>query len=369
MLAACDLSVPSSSCPELDCSDCPAREVSPADSADCPQPVLYEDVWASSGHADKEAESFTHWDEADPAEIPVECAKCHSTPGYLDFLGEDGTVAGVVDNPVGLGTTITCFACHNQVTADMDRVVFPSGVEVTHLGPESRCIQCHQGRASTVAINEAIEEAGLLDDESSEELGFINSHSISGATPFGAEVQGAYEYDGKTYHGRYVRGDDFFGCHECHDNHTLEVKVEICTECHTMATDDPREIRVDTTDYDGDGDMDEGIVEEIESMHGVLLEVVQAYAANRIGTPIAFDPHVYPYFFADTNDDGAADPEEAVFENAYNVWTPRLLRAAYNLNYVSHDPGAYAHNSTYVLQALYDSLADIGGDVAGMVRP
>ena len=43
-------------------------------------------------------EAFRHWDEDVPQEVSTRCAKCHSTHGYLDFLGEDGTAAGTVDN-------------------------------------------------------------------------------------------------------------------------------------------------------------------------------------------------------------------------------------------------------------------------------
>jgi hypothetical protein len=53
----------------------------------------------------------------------------------------------------------------------------------------------------------------------------------------------------------------------------------------------------------------------------------------------------------------------------YVGWTPRLLQAAYNYQYASKDPGAFAHNSTYVIQVLYDSLEDMGGNVSGMTRP
>jgi len=37
-----------------------------------------------------------------------------------------------------------------------------------------------------------------------------------------------------------------------------------------------------------------------------------------------------------------------------------LLRAAYNYQYAMKDPGAFAHNGKYVIQALYDSLEDLG---------
>jgi hypothetical protein len=45
------------------------------------------------------------------------------------------------------------------------------------------------------------------------------------------------------------------------------------------------------------------------------------------------------------------------------------LRAAYNYQYSAKDPGAFAHNGLYIIQTLYDSLEDVGGDVSGMTRP
>ncbi len=80
-------------------------------------------------------------------------------------------------------------------------------------------------------------------------------------------------------------------------------------------------------------------------------------------------PHAYPYFFIDTNANGASDPGEAIFPNAYNTWTPSLLQAAYNYQYAAKDPGGFAHNGQYVLQLLYDSIQSIGGSTSGMVRP
>jgi len=336
----------------------------------CPEPVRYEDVWANSAHADAEAEAFTHWNEENPQEIPTDCAKCHSRPGFIDFLGVDGTAANQVDNPATIGTTITCFVCHNEVTDDLNSAEFPSGVKVRMLGPEARCIQCHQGSASTKTVDETIMGLELADpDVPSTELGFINSHFISGATPFGADVQGAYQYSGKNYAGRFNRGDEFFACVRCHDQHSLEIKVDTCSECHTVAGTETRDIRVDTTDYDGDGDITEGIAYEISAVHEALYEAIQSYAVQVIGTPIVYDINSYPYFFIDTNSNGGLDLEENQFDNSYNAWTPRLLRAAYNYNYATHDPGAYAHNSDYILQVLYDSLSDLGGDTTGLARP
>ena len=48
--------------------------------------------------------------------------------------------------------------------------------------------------------------------------------------------------------------------------------------------------------------------------------------------------------------------------------TPNLLRAAYNYQDSQKEPGAYAHNPSYILQILYDSINAVNGDVAAMTR-
>ena len=138
-----------------------------------------------------------------------------------------------------------------------------------------------------------------------------------------------------------------------------------------MVDDDPHTIRMSTTDYDGDGDVEEGIYGEIATMKEVLLAAIQAYAASTAGVDaIIYDSHAYPYFFIDTDGDGAsAGPSEANYGNRFTSWTPALLRAAYNYQYASKDPGAFAHNAEYVLQLLYDAISDIGGSTTGMTRP
>ncbi len=87
-------------------------------------------------------------------------------------------------------------------------------------------------------------------------------------------------------------------------------------------------------------------------------------AARAWGTPILYDSHAYPYWFADTDGNGRVNDEEGGFAS----WTPNLLRAAYNFQDSQKDPGGFAHNSTYVLQILYDSIEAVGGDVTGLTR-
>ncbi|HQX08723.1 MAG TPA: hypothetical protein PKZ19_18200, partial [Zoogloea sp.] len=102
--------------------------------------IPFYDEWANSPHNDTEGEPFNHWNEDDPPEVPTDCAKCHSTPGYIDHLGADGSTPGVVDVAAPIGTTVQCTACHNEVTLDKTSVMFPSGIEITNLGDEARCM-------------------------------------------------------------------------------------------------------------------------------------------------------------------------------------------------------------------------------------
>ncbi len=352
-------------CPEAPaCPECEACPEAPAVA------VPFEDAWAGSGHADAEAEAFNHWNEEDPAEIPVECAKCHATPGYLDFLGEDGSAAGTVDAAAELGTVITCEACHNAAAASMTSVVFPSGVEITDIGSSARCMQCHQGRASGQSVNDAIAELGLTDEDApSADLGFINIHYYAAAASlYGSEVHAGYEYEGNRYQIRFSHVEGFTECADCHNTHTLEVKVETCAECHgeVASEDDLKNFRMagSLADYDGDGDTSEGVYYEIVGLQEMLYAAIQAYAAETAGTPLVYNSAAYPYFFIDTNSDGEAGEDESVFPNAYNAWTPRLLKAAYNYQVSLKDPGAFAHNAKYHIALLYDSIADLNTALA-----
>ncbi|MCL4296597.1 MAG: cytochrome c3 family protein [Anaerolineae bacterium] len=327
--------------------------------------IPFLEEWQSSGHADATAEAFVHWDEESPAEVPENCAKCHSTPGYLDFVGADGSAAGTVDKTAPIGTVVECVACHNNATLVMDSVVMPSGVEIVGLGDESRCMQCHQGRASTVQVDESIANANLTDvDTVSPDLGFTNIHYFAAAaTKYGTVAKGGYQYEGKSYDGNFAHVEEFDTCIECHDSHTLQVKVEACQGCHegVASVEDLKNIRMpgSLVDYDGDGDTEEGIAAEIAGMQETLYAAIQTYAIEKSQAPIVYEPATHPYFFLDTNKNGAADPDEANGDNRYNAWTARLAKAAFNYQVSIKDPGAYAHGGKYIIQLLYDSTEDL----------
>jgi hypothetical protein len=311
--------------------------------------------------------AFRNWDEE--GSVPRHCAKCHTAVGLPFFLSEGVHISQRPTNG------LTCSTCHNDLTSftiyEVPVVTFPRGAVIDSGNLSSNlCLNCHQGLSSIATVNAAT--VGLELDAVSEDLEFINIHNlVAGATLYGTEVQGAYEYADREYAGRLTHVESFNTCTQCHDHHRQEVEVVECGACHAgvAGSEDVVNIRMDLTDYDGDGDTTEGIAGEIATIREALFTAVQAYAADVAGTPIVYDPDRSPYFFADSNGSGQPEPEETSASNGYTAWTPRLLRAAYNFHYSVKDPGAFAHNPEYVIQVLHDTLEDVGGDVTGRVRP
>src|SRR5574341_1713130 len=131
-----------------------------------PLEIPYKDLWEGSAHNAVDTEPFRHWDGDYPAEVPVACARCHTTAGYRDYLGADGSEANKVDAavPAKDAQGIQCVACHNPVTTfQLNSVSFP-GFEldkdgnpvpyvITGLGDAARCMICHQGRESKASVD------------------------------------------------------------------------------------------------------------------------------------------------------------------------------------------------------------------------
>ncbi|MEI6127458.1 MAG: polyheme membrane-associated cytochrome C [Pseudomonadota bacterium] len=320
------------------------------------------DLWKASAHADNASMAFRDWDEATPPEVPVTCARCHTTAGFQDYIGADGSKAGSVETPVPASASqgITCNVCHMDENGGTPReitsVTFPSGKTIsTTASGEGICMTCHQGRESTVSVNKAL--TGITDDNSTSRISFRNIHYFAAAaTLYGTDAQGGYEYTGITYKGQNKHTADYNTCIKCHNPHSLKpAEVAVCSKCHAGVTD-TKDIRMSSEDFDGDGNADEGIYYEIQGLQEQLYAKIQTYAKNVCGTAIAYDAAAYPYFFIDANGNGTVDTDET---SKYNAFSPRLAKAAYNYQVSIKDPGAYVHNGVYVCQLLKASLDDI----------
>ncbi|MES1206858.1 MAG: cytochrome c3 family protein [Pseudomonadota bacterium] len=319
--------------------------------------------WMLSPHSDATAAAFNHWNAQ--ASIPVECARCHSRAGFIDYLGGDGSPSFQVDRPAPIGSVVDCQTCHDEAANKLAQVTFPSGVTVTGLGGEARCMTCHQGRSSGPTVDAAIAAAAPAgDDTVSAALTFADVHETpAAATLYGGRAHGGYEYAGQSYDVRFRHVDGTDTCTSCHDPHSTRVDYLTCATCHTGVTDlaSAQQIRMESSvgiDYDGDGVVSGGIADEVEGAFKKLGVAIVSYGAEH-KTPICFAGSSYPFWFVDADGDGACSTTEAMASNAFQSWTARLVRATYNYQLVNNDPGAFAHNAKYVIELMVDSISDL----------
>jgi len=311
-------------------------------------------AWAESGHGDIAGEPFRHWDE--DGDVQTSCARCHGAGGLEDYA-EDGTV----DLPGGLPLGLDCDGCHEAAPLTLHdwrtnypavaSVEFPSSAEVDLGNASNLCIACHQGRESGQSIDDDImaDPAGPYT--------FVNIHYYAaGASYFGAETNGGYQYAGLQYAGRNpfaahgVELQDYMGCHMRGDmkDHSFMPRVQDCTGCHTGSS------------FSTLSGTPSASYQAIRATEPQLLEAIQAYADGTLGFPIAYSPTAYPYFVHDLNGNGEADADELGFANRYDEFDDKLLKAAYNYQASAKEPGGYIHNGVYIRQLLHDSLVDLG---------
>ncbi len=334
--------------------------------------------WALSGHAAAAGEPFRHWDgdyEADgytPAGIPGSCTKCHSTPGFTEYA-QDEITTGTAPT-----TTVDCSSCHQSFNlfADastryddldanpaLENVLFPSGLTASLGNASNICMGCHQGRASTVQVNDAVSNG----QNSYPSYDFINIHYYAvGATLFGTDVKGGYEYDGNTYRGQntfvglHTEEEesralvDCIGCHmnssedeDSQGKHTFLPEVADCNQCHSG-----QEFQ-DLSGSPGDN------FREINVLKEDLYAAIQDYAVNGLPTasPVCYDPIAYPYWFQQSSTGDCL----ASFPNRYRDFDFDMLTAAYNFVTSDKDPAGYIHNGGYIEQLLFDSTCLMGG--------
>jgi predicted CXXCH cytochrome family protein len=338
--------------------------------ADASQVPFY-DAWKMSPHSDSTAEAFNHWNTQ--GSVPVECARCHSRQGFIDYLGGDGSALLVVDQPAPTGSVVDCQTCHSSAANTLTQVTFPSGVTVSDLGGEARCMTCHQGRSSGPTVDAKIAAAAPPDDDTvSTMLKFADIHyTPAAATLYGGRAHGGYEYAGQSYDVRFRHVDSTDTCTTCHDPHSTQVNFTTCVTCHAGATDlaGAQQIRMQSSiaiDYDGDGNVAGGISDEVNGLFKKLGTAIVNYGAEH-DIPICYARDSYPYWFVDTDDDGACSADEAMASNAFTSWTARLVRATYNYQMVNNDPGAFAHNAKYVIELMYDAITDLNAALTAKV--
>ena len=335
--------------------------------ASCHDPHVFDQTinkqWAAGGHRPIPMGPLSGTTPSAPAnwgaidhDFSAACMRCHSSEGFAEMAGTYGDVTETV---TGAGSYITCNACHDGVNdpsaantrlrLNGDANIFAyTGTSVALVvddaGPSATCISCHQGRSTGLKIKD--QYASAL---STSNFGSANSHYLAAAGILWKTSGYEYgdspsDYNNKPYFEHDVIGiDDTAGtgssgpCVTCHmsgepSNHYFTVEVDgdlptLCADCHAGAYT-----------------MTQLILEEESTGFEEALDII----AGELEAEGVFYLSSYPYFF-NTSAGG--------YSNAFKSWTSEgQLGAAFNLNLLAHEPGAFAHNRFYAKRLVFDSI-------------
>ncbi|MEW6052641.1 MAG: hypothetical protein AB1552_02475 [Nitrospirota bacterium] len=336
--------------------------------------------WRTSGHADLRSDSFAY-DFSDGS-----CLRCHSGVGFASYVDATNPEypAWIPPSKEIYPHFITCNACHDgegYPTAKDKRlrktgsVVLTSGNAATFVqdalldvGDSASCVVCHQGMESGWSLFRTMQSKGVDPYDGKDEvmtgISFVNAHYAAAASMLFSRK--GYEFSSRTYskglllhqlplctgcHMAPAESQDLGG-HSFNMRRNGYMNVAACQSCHPGLTDFGT-FFIYERDMDGDG-MKESIKDEIEGLKELLIGELE-------NAGIYYNPHVYPYFFK--------VPAPQIYPNRVTIWKESQLEAAFNLDFVAKEPGAYIHNFRYAVQLLRDSYEALTGRALAGIRP
>jgi hypothetical protein len=377
--------------------------------------------WHASLHGDFAGLGWVYYDFK--ASNRAACQRCHTTTGFVNYTtnptGYDpaGNSFGMTDNQAEM---LYCRGCHvidpaTGITVERRRpavALIPKGpgladnLAVTGKGDSMLCLNCHSGQVAGSRLPAIIGNNGNPLDMDNTHFGSFNSHYLAAAMTLFQDNTGTgtggYQFAGRKYghdtagygsrgflhdvvgtpsdpSAGVVAGDNAHGpCAGCHmssprvagdvdsgshsflpfryDNRKEKTLVTAvtgakCAGCHNLAGGIDTRLTPDR-------------VNALRARHEArVAELKAAFVA--LG--IHYDPLGYPYFF---NNDNVAqhllrDPQAFYVRwqtaaTGLGIPVADLVGAAFNLNVVNREPGAWAHNGVYASRLLYDSLAVLG---------
>lgn len=348
-------------------------------------------IMTAGANDDAGGNAWTHynWDGASRQS----CQKCHTATGaanYLDAVAafNAGTTATVVyaaaDNDfshlknwttttrdaAGQNELLYCWGCHTSVETGAIRkpgampadYIFEGGTAkgtFPDVTASNLCLACHGGRSGGMNVKAALETTfGQNTDLTWKKQSLTNSHYLAAAGTLFKSI--GYEYEGtnRSYANRSSFAHDKLGtvnpttgvevklgtgtsgpCVACHmgngsaeANHQFKLggfqggtcgTGTIVGACHTTMTQ--TELDIEKEDYE---------------------EALFALSATLKAQGYTWTP-VNPYI-------AAADYTKAGTVSIADA--KQMLGAAFNLNYLLHEPGGFAHNRYYVKRLIIDSL-------------
>ena len=145
--------------------------------------------------------------------VPTTCARCHSSEGFVDYLGGDNTVPGVVDNPAPTESVVRCATCHTPAAETLTDGHLPLGRQGHGSGPRGHLHDLppgpRLGRRRRQGDRHGVPDAHpATDDTASPMISFTNIHYYpAAATLFAGRAKGGYQYAGQVYDTRFRHVD------------------------------------------------------------------------------------------------------------------------------------------------------------------
>ncbi|MDF1578321.1 MAG: cytochrome c3 family protein [Desulfobulbales bacterium] len=341
-------------------------------------------------------DAWLHYDWKDTSSRG-RCQRCHTATGARNYLEAmaDNTPYDPNNNDFSyLGVSnakemLYCWGCHANNSGDLrnpggvtlEYTVADSPVVLPNLGNSNVCVPCHAGRGNMDSYGLSGDPLTTMTTKPGFGPGTQNvtaTHYLAASatiyqalTKVGYHYYPAVDYADKRWYGHKtvgLNGDSpetgsgpCVACHMSDKNHNLDVvakdgsgvmtelKGTICVTCHDgeHALFVAQSL-VGTTQNIWNGTTaiptmvtqkmaDDSVAElkdEGEGFHEAL-EILEQQLQTK---GLTFDPLKYPYF------SGAGWIDEGTFG------------AAHNLNYLHHEPGAYAHNRYYAKRLIFDSI-------------
>ena len=268
---------------------------------------------------------------------------------------------------------LECGTCHDKPGTDFSAIIavpsvtFPSGVTRQEPGYDNVCETCHRGRESKATVDAAI-AAG--------KPAFKNVHYLpAGAVKLGSAVHVGYEYDGKTYVGPLTH----VGRRAVHllprpDGQPPHLPDRRRLGRHAAASATPTRTAIRRRSGSSARSTTTATAtppsrwpprstawrpRTLAAMQAAAAAPGLCYADGEL--PLLLQGHATAT--------RAAAPPRRCRRTGSRAWTAALAKAAFNYQLSRKEPGAWAHNFDYMAQLLYDSTADLGGDVSKLRRP
>jgi len=294
-----------------------------------------------------------------------QCVRCHTAPGFRNFIENAATATPYVTNTVY--EALTCAACHDPHDASnphqlraANSYTLPEGTTVTNVGLGALCMECHHSRNGEANQNIANYQLGRPtwaggssfgphDSTAGDMVEGVNAITYGKVIPSGSHSAvipnvcvGCHMQPVATSHPAFGQA----GGHTYSMTYNVVSAgvtnkadlVDVCIKCHGPIED----FDFARKDYNGDGII-EGVQTEVQKLLDKLSTLLPNSTYRADGNYVA---------------DGVVKSSLSVKTN----WSTRLLQAAWNWQFVNVEGSKGVHNAPYAVGVLKGSIADLTGD-------